>query len=223
MKEQFKTTGAQFPQLLDPTIRPEDYRFIDLSEENLAISGLRMDEPAICQEYIENVLIKSGGKVAYGGYMEKRNLYNNQSRFAVAGSSRRYIHLGVDLWVAAGTPVIAPINGRVHSFANNVGTGNYGPTLILLHQYPDFYFHSLYGHLSPESIGFWEPGNTFKAGELLGYLGDAGVNGGYAPHLHFQLIRDMGGYSGDYPGVCALENLDYYTANCPDPLSLLRL
>lgn len=209
--------------MLDPTIRSEDYRLIDLSEGNPAISGLRMDEPAECQEYINNVLDKSGGRVAYGGYLEKRNLYSNRSRFAVAGSSRRNIHLGVDLWVAAGTPVIAPINGRVHSFANNEGSGNYGPTLVLLHGYSDFSFHTLYGHLSPESLRLWKPGNSFKAGDLLGYLGDAGANGGYAPHLHFQLIRDMDDYSGDYPGVCSPEDLDYYSENCPDPLSLLRL
>lgn len=209
--------------MLDPTIRSEDYSLIDLSEGNQAISGLRMDEPTECQEYINNVLVKNGGKVAYGGYLEKRNLYNNRGRFAVAGSSRRNIHLGVDLWVAAGTPVIAPINGRVHSFANNEGTGNYGPTLILLHEYSDFSYHTLYGHLSPESMRLWKPGKSFKAGELLGYLGDAEANGGYAPHLHFQLIRDMAGYSGDYPGVCSPEDLDYYSKNCPDPLSLLRL
>jgi hypothetical protein len=44
-------------------------------------------------------------------------------------------------------------------------------------------------------------------------------NGGWPPHLHFQLIRDIQHYHGDYPGVCAKRDVDFYACNCPDPAS----
>jgi len=48
-------------------------------------------------------------------------------------------------------------------------------------------------------------------------LGKPDENGGWPPHLHFQLIRDMQGFVGDYPGVCAKQDLTFYANNCPDP------
>ncbi|MGB5188485.1 MAG: peptidase M23, partial [Robiginitalea sp.] len=56
----------------------------------------------------------------------------------------------------------------------------------------------------------------------IGRLGSAKENGGYAPHLHFQLIRDLEGFRGDYPGVCALQQLEFYRQNCPDPMKYLN-
>ena len=42
-------------------------------------------------------------------------------------------------------------------------------------------------------------------------------NGNWPPHLHFQLIMDMEGWTGDYPGVCKFSEKDKWLANCPDP------
>ncbi|MNY72962.1 hypothetical protein D3C86_2116260 [compost metagenome] len=60
-----------------------------------------------------------------------------------------------------------------------------------------------------------------NAGQKIASLGDYTVNGGWPPHLHFQLIINMEGYYGDYPGVCKLSERDKYLANCPDPAWLL--
>ena len=222
MEEILRSLGAGSVPVLDPDIPLWEYLPIDLSTDNPELIGVPIERPDICQEYVRRVLEKSGGRVAYGGYLEKRNLYNTHSKFALAGSPDRNIHLGLDLWVAAGTPVIAPVDGRVHSFRNNEDMGDYGPTLILLHDLPGLRFHTLYGHLSMESLLLYEPGRYFKAGDRLGYLGDVEVNGGYAPHLHFQLICDMKGFTGDYPGVCNADDLDYFRGNCPDPRLLLK-
>jgi hypothetical protein len=43
------------------------------------------------------------------------------------------VHLGVDLFQAAGAPVHAPCAGRVHSLANNASPGDYGPCVVLAH------------------------------------------------------------------------------------------
>jgi murein DD-endopeptidase MepM/ murein hydrolase activator NlpD len=222
LEEILRKLGEGSVPVLDPGIPLREYSPIDLSAGNRELIGVPIEKPDICQEYVNSVLEKSGGRVAYGGYLEKRNLYNAHSKFEVAGNRGRNIHLGLDLWVAAGTPVIAPVGGRVHSFRNNEGMGDYGPALILLHELPGLRFHTLYGHLSMESLQLYEPGRYFKAGERLGYLGDVKVNGGYAPHLHFQLICDMQGFTGDYPGVCNPDDLEYFAENCPDPHLLVK-
>ena len=66
-------------------------------------------------------------------------------------------------------------------------------------------------------------GMAFQQGDLLGDLGDAHINGDYPPHLHFQIIKDIQEYKGDYPGVCSKKDLDFYLKNCPDPNILLKL
>lgn len=208
--------------VLDPGIPFSGYRPIDLSVSNRDLDGIRLEDPTVCQKYIDRVLKSKQGLVAYGGYLEKRGLYTAHLKFARKGEPGRNIHLGVDFWAAAGTPVVAPMAGRIHSFRDNKGMGDYGPTLILSHESPDGSFYSLYGHLSRDSLMGMERRQEIEEGDVLGFLGPPSVNGGYAPHLHFQLIFDLGTSEGDYPGVCSPEDLSFYTKNCPDPWSLLN-
>jgi len=83
-------------------------------------------------------------------------------------------------------------------------------------------FYSLYGHLSEDSIKSLEIGQSVKKGQVIATLGDANINGDYAPHLHFQLIIDLQGNKGDYPGVSNKKDVEYYLQNCPDPNFLLK-
>ncbi|MFK7782228.1 peptidoglycan DD-metalloendopeptidase family protein, partial [Psychroserpens sp.] len=101
--------------------------------------------------------------------------------------------------------------------------GDYGPTIILQHVIQDSRFYTLYGHLSLSSIVNLKVGQKFKKGELIATLGDASVNGDYPPHLHFQIIKDIQHYVGDYPGVCSKQDLEFYIHNCPNPNFLLKL
>jgi len=94
------------------------------------------------------------------------------------------------------------------------GSGNYGPTVILFH--PTEKIYSLYGHLGNADLLHLEAGAPIAKGQLLCHLGEPHENGGWPPHLHFQLIRDMQGFKGDYPGVCSLRDLNFYANNCPD-------
>jgi hypothetical protein len=48
-------------------------------------------------------------------------------------------------------------------------------------------------------------------------------NGHWPPHLHFQLIIDMGKAKGDYPGVCKYSEREKYLDNCPDPGFILSM
>ena len=77
--------------------------------------------------------------------------------------------------------------------------------------------------MSLESIKNLKIGQLVSKGEQIATLGEATVNGDYASHLHFQVIHDLEGKSGDYPGVCNEKNLSFYKQNCPDPNLLLKI
>ena len=163
-------------------------------------------------------------KVAYGGYLEKRGIYRRSDYFNQEDpETERNIHLGLDLWIEAGTPVFSPLEGHIHSFKNNTNYGDYGPCIILEHYLNGFKFYTLYGHLSFESLIDREVGTIIQRGEQIATLGIPEVNGKYPPHLHFQIIKDLQDYDGDYPGVCNKINLEFYLENCPDPNLLLKL
>jgi murein DD-endopeptidase MepM/ murein hydrolase activator NlpD len=46
---------------------------------------------------------------------------------------RKNATYGLDLWIKAGTPILAALDGTLHSFNFNAGFGDYGPTIILEH------------------------------------------------------------------------------------------
>ncbi|MBT8284471.1 MAG: peptidoglycan DD-metalloendopeptidase family protein [Flavobacteriaceae bacterium] len=208
--------------LLDASIPFREYTPLDLSVDNKELQGIDLSDPLACQEYINTVLAGNKARVAYGGYLERRNLYSGNAAFS-EGEERRDVHLGVDFWAEAGTAVLAPIEGEVHSFKNNAVKGDYGPTIILRHKTKGVVFHSLYGHLSLECLDGLYEGKRFKNGEVLATLGTSEENVNYAPHLHFQLIFDLQGMQGDYPGVCRASEKGFYRANCPDPNHLFSL
>ena len=185
---------------------------LDLSAKNMELtSSIYAHIPTFC-DYIDS---KLAGRIGYGGYLEHRVIYSPFENFATSAADFRNIHLGMDFWTTAGTSVYAPMEGEVHSFQVNEGSGNYGPTIILYHPAENIY--SLYGHLSNEDLVHLEIGAPIAAGQLLCHLGKPDENGSWPPHLHFQLIRDLQEFVGDYPGVCAQKDLTFYANNCPDP------
>lgn len=210
-------------KVIDDSIPYSKYCPIDLSISNADLSKFELSNSKVFEDFVEHHLQKNKAKVAFGGYTEERNLYKSSPLFNDDENEERNIHLGMDLWTRAGTAVLAAIDGTVHSFDFNAGKGNYGPTILLKHSIETQVFYTLYGHLSMESIENLEIGTAFKKGQKMATLGNASVNGGYAPHLHFQIIKDIKNYSGDYPGVCSRNNLDYYLGNCPDPNWLLKI
>lgn len=210
-------------KVIDASIPYSQYTPIDLSVSNLDLSQIDMKNPKSFEKYIENHLRKNDAKVAFGGYNEERNLYKQSSLFNDEQTEERNIHIGMDLWIKAGTSVLAALDGIVFGFDYNAGAGNYGPTIILKHTIENQTFFTLYGHLSVESIENIDIGSFFKKRQPLASLGKPAVNGGYSPHLHFQIIKNIGENCSDYPGVCSKKNLDYYLENCPDPALLLKM
>jgi murein DD-endopeptidase MepM/ murein hydrolase activator NlpD len=210
-------------KVIDNTISYSDYIPLDLSVHNTHFQNLQLKNAPEFEHYIDNYLLEKNAKVAYGGYNETRDLYKRSGIFNDLNTEERNIHLGLDLWIKAGTSVLAALDGTVHSFNYNTGLGDYGPTIILEHAIDEHLFYTLYGHLSLDSLKNIAVGDFFAKGQLLATLGEAAVNGDYAPHLHFQIIKNIQEMHGDYPGVCSKKDLDFYLENCPDPNLLLKI
>lgn len=167
--------------------------------------------------------VKPGEPIRAGGYGEDRAIYT-QSLFAPEGEEPRTIHLGVDIFAPAGAEIYTPLSGRVHSSRINDNPGDYGPTIILEHTpVPGLTFHTLYGHLDRDSLKGLKPGTAFMAGEKFAELGTKRENGGWTPHLHFQILLAIGSAKGDYPGVCKRSEREHWLSICPDPAPLLGL
>ena len=184
----------------------------------------------------------AGAAAGIGRYDEVRWWYRGDA-FRTPGDDVdewRTVHLGVDLFAEPGTSVQAPFGGRVAAVRDNSGRLDYGPTIILEHDLvvdPDpaavergpaamegpVRFWTLFGHLSPESLAAVGTGDSVDPGDTIGWIGDAPGNGGWPPHLHFQVFADRLGYEGTFPGVAAPSQRDVWTSISPDPNLLLRL
>jgi 4-aminobutyrate aminotransferase-like enzyme/Ser/Thr protein kinase RdoA (MazF antagonist) len=171
--------------------------------------------------------LKSGNaSVGIGRYNEPRLLYTS-SLFGDSENptdERRTIHLGIDLFAAPGTPVHAPLDGVVHAVAINTASLDYGPLVILRHITGDgTEFFTLYGHLARETSNALQAGQRIGRGQLFASIGDVHENGGWAPHLHFQVIVDLLDHRSDFPGVALASQRSIWTSLSPDPNLLLGI
>ena len=209
--------------VINSTISYENYVSFDLSAKHTDELNLDLTDAEKFEEFVENHLSANNAEVAFGGYLERRNLYKRSETFNSENTDERNIHIGLDLWIKAGTSVLSALDGKIHSFQNNISLGDYGPTIILEHEIEGVTFYTLYGHLSLESLNGKSEGQLVKKGEKIAELGKPPINGDYAPHLHFQIINNIENRKGDYPGVCSSKDVDFYKENCPDPNLLLKI
>lgn len=89
-------------------------------------------------------------------------------------------HHGVDFAAAAGTPVVAAADGRVHF------TGRQGPLGIAVRIRHGSEYETVYGHLSRIAEGI-RSGASIRQNQVIGYVGATGRATG--PHLHYTLIE----------------------------------
>ncbi len=196
---------ASFASILPADLRTEPVTVLDLSVGSPLVSGDEHEntEPRLSRR-IADALRDDGTFVGVGRYDEPRLLY--VAPFFALGpepmDERRTIHIGLDLFADAGTPVHAPLAGTVHAFADNRLLQDYGPVIVLRHVTDgDVEFFTLYGHLSRESLDGMHVGREIARGEAFATLGTPDVNVGWSPHLHLQVITDLLGLGTDFPGV----------------------
>jgi 4-aminobutyrate aminotransferase-like enzyme/Ser/Thr protein kinase RdoA (MazF antagonist)/murein DD-endopeptidase MepM/ murein hydrolase activator NlpD len=201
--------------------RPESEEFPQATEATDAQAWTRL---------IFDRMTDVGAEVGIGRYDEVRRWYTSEI-FRTRGSDPpewRTVHIGVDLFLPAGAPVLAPYEGVVHSVKNNVGDLDYGPTVILEHRASlppggSLKFWTLFGHLGEEPALSLYPGQPLAKGEAFATIGDFPSNGNWAPHLHFQLITDRLGLEGNFPGVAPPSQREIWKVLSPDPNTILRI
>ncbi len=196
---------------------------LDFSAHNARVLHADLRSTAAFAELVADLLAAQDAHIGVGGYLEDRVIYRRSpGLFGDPAEPARSLHLGVDVWLRAGTPVAAPLAAVVHSVQDNAGFGDYGPTVILQHELEGDTFYTLYGHLSRRETALLRPGMAIELGQQFAEVGPPPENGDWPPHLHFQLISDLQGRVGDFPGVALPAEKDEWAALCPDPNLVLQ-
>ncbi|WP_231460431.1 MULTISPECIES: peptidoglycan DD-metalloendopeptidase family protein [unclassified Pedobacter] len=208
-------------KVVDFNLQSDKLLALDFTAANTALTDEILDNTDLFSAWVNNELEANGAKYGIGGYNEHRTIYS-RSRHFDTGEEPRRLHLGVDIWAPALTPVYNFYDATVHSFANNNNFGDYGATIILNYKIDGYEFHALYGHLSLASLDGLETGKFIPAGKAFATLGIKEENGFWPPHLHFQIVKNMEGCEGDYPGVCKFSEREKYLANCLNPNLILN-
>ena len=210
---------------IDPQREPSIV--LDLSVASPLIDGdARNNAEPLLTKRVLDAMRSANVKLSIGRYDEPRLIYTAPEFAGSEGSfdERRTIHIGLDLFAPVGTPVLAPLPGIVHAFADNRQPLDYGPVIVLRHETDDGTgFFTLYGHLSRKSLDGLEVGLAIQAGDRIATLGPAEVNGGWTPHLHFQVITDIMELSTGFPGVALPSQRAVWRALCPDPNLIARV
>lgn len=193
----------------------------------LLTNGEHPDMPAFSDRAFDAWFAQqAGGRLLYGlgSYLEKRSVYASPQFADVASPEWRTMHLGIDVFAPAGTPVYAPLAGKVLHLTYNADPLDYGHTLILEHDAGGVPFYTLYGHLGNSLPTLLTKGDAVAPGQLIAHLGDWHENGGWAAHIHFQVMTDMLDQNcGNFFGVGHESLLDVWSEICLDPNLILRL
>ena len=228
--EALEKASYDFHPVVPYNQRTDKVAALDLSKQNSEITEEVYKNTETLGQFINAKMASANATYLIGGYNERREMYRRSSLFDqnLPGilnevEEPRSLHLGIDVWGPAGTKVYAPLGGMVHSFAYNNHYGDYGATIILQHQIDMFNFYTLYGHLSLKDLGNIRSGQFITRGENFAHFGPEEENGNWPPHLHFQIITDMGPYEGDFPGVCKPSEANHFLSICPNPEPLLNL
>ncbi len=139
-----KTSGISFNRVIPFDPVKDKLVLLDFTAANKElVPGILTDITRFGQ-WINNKLEKGHARYGIGGYAEHRTVYGASKLFDGndQGEEPRRLHLGTDIWGKPNTPVIAPLEGIVHSFAFNNRFGDYGGTIILSHNVQGFSFYT---------------------------------------------------------------------------------
>ena len=211
---------------LFPTINKNKIHHIDLSVSS-AFSGHQEEFNNLdaLQFKIEQLQKEVPDTIISGGYLEPRALYTSPEYDTRGnyGKRSRVIHLGIDFWLPAYTPVHALFDGEVVIAVNDAGNKEYGGLVVLKHQQKDFIFYTLYGHNTIESALQHNVGDVVKKGKQVSVLANYPENGEWAPHLHFEIMLSLLEYTNDFPGVGYYHQIEVWKSICPDPNLLFKV
>jgi murein DD-endopeptidase MepM/ murein hydrolase activator NlpD len=132
----------------------------------------------------------------------------------------RNIHMGIDIAAPVGEPIYSFYDGYLFMQTYHAAAGDYGYTLITEHELDGVKLYALYGHLAKASIERHSIGQRIRQGEIIAWVGDENENGGWNPHLHFQLSYERPVVC-DMPGAVSLADRARALQTYPDPRLVL--
>jgi len=180
-------------------------------------------DPQICQQMIEHINGKYQVNWTYGGYLEDRTFLWRNSYLE---QDSKFIHLGVDYNIPAGTPVTAPSGCQVLEIDDDHDLeGGWGPRVIVELCDPRCSGNILvFAHLGNIECVV---GQRLTAGERFAVVGAPPTNGNWFPHLHLQAVEPsyfralQSGGLGDLDGYGHLADIAKLSLNFPDPSLIL--
>ena len=227
MQRWFEKNGREAASLFDADLRTAPSIVLDLSVGSEFLgANPRESETAALTRKIPALMEEAQVSIAIGRYDEARLLYNSPLFGADASplEERRTIHLAMDLFADPGTSMHAPLDGIIHTLANNAAHLDYGPLAILQHDAGDAgAFFTLYGHLDKKWLARLKIGQRIARGEKFARIGTCEENGGWPPHLHFQIILDLLDLDANFPGVAYASQRAVWTNLSPDPNLLIGI
>ena len=217
--------SEDFADVIAVPENPNALGILDLSISSPDLTGRDSDDTADFSNRVFQKMRSDGLTLGIGRFMEPRGFYLADQFEGRSGDPResRTIHLGIDVFQEPGTEIHAPLAGRVHTVRENKNRLDYGPTLILEHSAPSGLFWTLYGHLEKASVENLKTGDSIDAGQPIARIGTYPENGDWPPHLHFQIITDLMGFEGNFPGVALPRDRTVWASFCPNPNLILNL
>lgn len=223
---------ARFHNVIPESLLRKPHREVNLAEEfllflkrhpRLKISPQEVVDPEKCARLVGKIHKDLELVWSYGGWLENRERLLTETYLKEAGS---WIHLGIDINVPVGTPVLAAANGIVHLVDSDYPEeGGWGNFVIIEHKISGVIFYSIYGHLG--SNGLVSQNETVMTGEPVGKVGSTKENGFWFPHTHFQFISETEMKARENPftldGYGKPEDLTYLRQHYPDPLVCLPM
>ena len=181
---------------------------IDLEKESRN-TGFLLNNPKICQKWVEILHLVNDCDGSFGGYLENReNLW--EGTYLPHG---KRLHLGVDINVPVYSPVLSPINGEVVEIIHDLDfDGGWGECLIIQSN-----VKVIFAHMQEVDAYI---GKKIKTGDVLGLVGRPERNGGWYPHLHLQVIPRHISLS-EIDGYGDLRELDSLKKIFPNPIDVI--
>ena len=226
--------------LQSPECQPAGVLPFDLRRAGRVVIDLADDAPATqfpgpveSWEWMQAQMDAAGAQVVVGRYDEDRSCYQGE-QFRTDAPEPRSVHTGIDLFIAENTTVHAMLPGVVESVVDNDLAYDYGPTVVLRHTTHSGTaadgtpFWVLYGHLARATLTHVHVGDIVAAGDVVGFIGDHTVNGGWAPHAHVQIMTDLmadpeTGFDGNFEGAGEPSRMAIWRSLIPDANLLIRL
>ena len=218
LEERRATVRRAAARATAPVALPGAPACLDLSPESPAI------DPVAAPETLRAAVkaAREAAGVAIGRYLEPR------VPETAAGDVPRgprtepaTLQLGIEVFAPAGTPVRAPLAGRVEWASDRSGASGTGVSAGLRHTVDREVFWTSYRHLDPACLASLVPGRAVEAGETLGSIAESPRSGEPPSHLQFQVL--LSSFRGRPPRRTSAADLPVLSALSADPLGFFGL